>query len=195
MGLRISGKSVDIGQALRGHVEDRVASALARYFDGGFTGHVTIEREGSGFKTDCAIHLDTGIVLKADGFGQDAHQSFDQAADRIEKRLRRYKGRLKDHREKSGPAPLAATEFIIAATDEEADAASQSEPAIIAEQPTSLRTLSVSAAVMALDLAAAPCVVFRHAGHGGINVVYRRSDGNIGWIDPSQVTGKVDAKH
>jgi ribosomal subunit interface protein len=195
MGLRISGKSVDIGQAFRGHVEDRVAAAIAKYFDGGFTGHVTVEREGSGFKTDCTIHLDTGIVLQADGFGQDVHQSFDQAADRIEKRLRRYKGRLKDHREKAGSAPLPVTEFVIAAPEEEAEATTAAEPAIIAEESTSLKTLSVSAAVMALDLGAAPCVVFRHAGHGGINVVYRRNDGHIGWIDPALATTKDDLKH
>lgn len=207
MGLRISGKSVDIGRALRGHVEERVAAALGKYFDGGFTGHVTIEREGSGFRTDCAIHLDTGIVLQANGFGQDAHQSFDQAAERIEKRLRRYKGRLKDHREKAGTAAEAGTEFVIAAPDGDGEATSANEgdvgaeeptslePAIIAEEPTSLRTLSVSSAVMALDLAEAPCVVFRHAGHGGINVVYRRSDGHIGWIDPTRAAGKDTLKH
>ena len=209
MGLRISGKSVDIGRALRGHVEDRVATALGKYFDGGFTGHVTIEREGSGFRTDCAIHLDTGIVLQANGFGQDAHQSFDQAAERIEKRLRRYKGRLKDHREKAGTAAESGTEFVIASPQDEAetpnDGATEDdeaaedpaslEPAIIAEEPTSLRTLSVSSAVMALDLAEAPCVVFRHAGHGGINVVYRRADGHIGWIDPARAAGKDKAKH
>ena len=85
MGLRISGKSVDIGESFRSHVEARVSDALEKYFDGGFTGHVTVEREGSGFKTDCAIHLDTGIVLQAHGHGQDAHQSFDRAAERIEK--------------------------------------------------------------------------------------------------------------
>ena len=206
MGLRISGKSVDIGRALRGHVEDRVAAALGKYFDGGFTGHVTIEREGSGFRTDCAIHLDTGIVLQANGFGQDAHQSFDQAAERIEKRLRRYKGRLKDHREKAGTAAEPGTEFVIAAPEDQAEAQSEAEgdsiteepaslePVIIAEEPTSLRTLSVSSAVMALDLAEAPCVVFRHAGHGGINVVHRRSDGHIGWIDPARAAGEDKPK-
>jgi ribosomal subunit interface protein len=195
MGLRISGKSVDIGQAFRGHVEARVETALAKYFDGGYTGHVTVEREGSGFKTDCAIHLDTGIVLQVNGFGQDAHQSFDQAADRIEKRLRRYKGRLKDHREKSVAKPTPATEYVIAATDEEVEVGGDAEPTIIAEEPTALKTMSVSAAVMALDLAEAPCMVFRHAGHGGINVVYRRGDGHIGWVDPSRAMTKDDVKH
>ena len=83
MGLRISGKNIDIGEAFRSHAELRVGNAVGKYFDGGFTGHVTLEREGSGFKTDCAVHLDTGVVLQAEGRGQDAHQSFDQAAERI----------------------------------------------------------------------------------------------------------------
>ena len=101
MGLRISGKNVDIGEAFAATPMARVGDAVAKYFDGGFTGHVTVEREGSGFKTDCAVHLDTGIVLQAEGRGQDAHQSFDLAAERIEKRLRRYKRRLKDHHQQA----------------------------------------------------------------------------------------------
>ena len=192
MGLRISGKGVDVGQAFRGHVEARVESALAKYFDGGFTGHITLEREGTGFKTDCSIHLDTGIVLQVTGFGMDARESFDQAADRIEKRLRRYKGRLKDHREKS---VAAATEYVIATPEDGSEAPTEDEPAIIAEEPSRLQTLSVSAAVMALDLSAAPCMVFLHAGHGGLNVVYRRTDGHIGWIDPSRAINTDDVKH
>ncbi len=110
MALRISGKSVDIGDAFRSHVEERVGEAVAKYFDGGFTGHVILEREGSGFKTECAVHLDTGVVLQAEGQAQDPQTSFDRAAEHFEKRLRRYKRRLKEHhhlrREEGGPAPL-----------------------------------------------------------------------------------------
>jgi len=102
MALRISGKNMDIGDALRTHVEARVEVVVEKYFDGGFTGHVTMVREGSGFKTDCAIHLDTGIVLQAEGLAADAHQSFDLAADRVEKRLRRYKRRRKQHHPRRG---------------------------------------------------------------------------------------------
>jgi ribosomal subunit interface protein len=109
MALRISGKNVDIGDAFRTHVEGRVSDAVDKYFDGGFTGHVILEREGSGFKTDCAIHLDTGVVLQAEGRAQDAHASFDRAAEHFEKRLRRYKRRLKEHphlrREEDEPTP------------------------------------------------------------------------------------------
>ena len=191
MTLRISGKNIDIGDAFRSHVEARVEDAVEKYFDGGFTGHVTLEREGSGFKTDCAIHLDTGIVLQAEGKAQDPHQSFDLAADRVEKRLRRYKRRLKEHhharREGSVPAPA----HVIAAPDQDAEVALDHNPTIIAEETTDLATMTVGQAVMAMDLADVPVVVFCHAGHGGINVVYRRNDGHIGWIDPP-LTGKKE---
>ncbi len=192
MGLRISGKNIDIGDALRSRVEERIALGVDKYFDGGYDANVTVEREGSGFHSDCTIHLDTGIVLKGEGRGPDAYQCFDAAAERIEKRLRRYKRRLKEHRGTAKGEPLPAAAYIIAASDEEVEAAVDDKPVVIAEEATSLATMSVGHAVMAMDLADAPVMVFRHAVHGGINVVYRRNDGNIGWIDPSG-TAKGDA--
>jgi ribosomal subunit interface protein len=189
MGLRISGKSVDIGEAFRGHVEAKIGDALEKYFDGGFTGHVTVEREGPGFRTDCAIHLDTGVVLKAEGRAQDVYQSFDMAAERIDKRLRRYKRRLKDHHHRKRGDGMPATEYVLAAPDEDTEVAPDTDPVVIAEQATNLETMTVGGAVMAMDLTDAPVVVFRNAGHGGVNVVYRRSDGHIGWIDPSLTAG------
>jgi ribosome hibernation promoting factor len=186
MGLRISGKNIDIGDAFRGHVEARIGDAIEKYFDGGFEGQVTVEREGSGFHSDCTVHLDTGIVLRAEGTGQDAHQSFDLAAERIEKRLRRYKRRLKEHHGAPRGEVEPAASYVIAAPDEDAEVGTEESPVVIAEESTSLTTMSVGHAVMAMDLADVPVVVFRHAVHGGINVVYRRSDGNIGWIDPSR---------
>ena len=191
MGLRISGKSVDIGEAFRGHVEAKIGDALEKYFDGGFTGHVTVEREGPGFRTDCAIHLDTGVVLKAEGRAQDVYQSFDMAAERIDKRLRRYKRRLKDHHHRNrGGDGMPATEYVLAAPDEDTEVAPDTDPVVIAEQATNLETMTVGGAVMAMDLTDAPVVVFRNAGHGGVNVVYRRRDGHIGWIDPSLTGGR-----
>lgn len=185
MSLRISGKNLDIGDALRSQVEDRIGEALKKYFDGGFTGHVTLERDGPGFKTECVIHLDTGMLLQAEGRAQDPHQSFDKAAERIEKRLRRYKGKLKGHHGGRRGETTLATTYVLAAPDEDAEAAMDDSPAIIAEETTNLETMTVGAAVMAMDLADAPMLVFRHAAHGGVNVVYRRRDGHIGWIDPS----------
>jgi len=185
MALRISGKNLDIGDAYRSHVEERLGDALRKYFDGGFTGHVVLEREASWFRTDCTLHLDTGIVLQATGRAQEAHQSLDIAADRIEKRLRRYHRRLKDHRPAGRAETLPAASYVIAALDEEADVATDYAPTIIAEETTHLGTMTVGEAVTAMDLSGLPLVVFRNAGHGGINVVYRRSDGHIGWIDPT----------
>jgi ribosomal subunit interface protein len=195
MSLRISGKNLDVGDAFRIQVEGRLGEAMKKYFDGGFNGHVTLEREGSGFRTECAIHLDTGIVLQAEGRAQDARQSFDQAAERIEKRLRRYKRKLKEHHLVSRrEEALPAQSYILAADDEEHEVAADYAPTIIAEETTSLQTLTVGGAVMAMDLAEARVVVFRNAAHGGINVVYRRGDGHIGWIDPSRVSKKDAAR-
>jgi ribosomal subunit interface protein len=195
MGLRISGKSIEIGDALREQVDARVGEAVSKYFDGGYSGHVTVEREGSGFRTDCAIHLDTGIVLRAVGQAQDAPRSFDIAAEHIEKRLRRYKRRLKEHHHAKPGETVAAASYVLEALDEEAEVAPDYNPTIIAEETTDLATLTVGGAVMAMDLADLPVVVFRHAVHGGINVVYRRGDGHIGWIDPSLDAKGESARH
>ena len=185
MALRISGKNLDVGDAFRVHAGERLDGALAKYFDGGFSGQVVLERDGPGFRTDCTLHLDTGIVLQATGRAQEPHQSLDIAADRIEKRLRRYHRRLKDHRPANRAETLPAASYVIASLEEEDDVAADYAPTIIAEETAHLETMTVGKAVTAMDLSDHPIVVFRNAGHGGINVVYRRTDGHIGWIDPS----------
>jgi len=195
MSLRVSGKNIDIGEVLRARVDARVAEAATKYFDGGFSGHVTISREGFGFRTECAIHLDSGITLEADALEGDAYSSADQAALRIEKRLRRYKSRLRDRqaRRNNGQSavdepPVNAPSYVIAAPTDDGSAAvehaGEFNPVIIAESTTELKRLSVSEAVFELDLTGTAVVLFRHAGHGRVNLVYRRSDGHIGWIDP-----------
>lgn len=108
MALRVSGKNLDIGEALRGQVQDRIEDAMAKYFGGGFSGHVTVAKDGSGFRTECSLHLDSGIVLQSAGEAGDAYASFDQAAARIETRLKRYKTKLRDHHHGEGEGdPLA----------------------------------------------------------------------------------------
>jgi ribosomal subunit interface protein len=197
MSFRVSGKNIDVGEALRSRINDRIADATAKYFDGGFSGHVTVGKEGFGFRTECVIHLDSGIVLEADAMAADAYASADQVAGRIEKRLRRYKRRLKNHQAvaRDGAAAeartIAAPSYIIAAPAHDSDEDTASfDPVIIAETTTALKHLSVSDAVMELDLTGAAVVVFRHAGHGRVNLVYRRGDGHIGWIDPPPVEPK-----
>jgi ribosome hibernation promoting factor len=194
MPLRISGKNLDIGEALRQRVGDRVQEALGKYFDGGYSGHVTIDRDGFGYLTECVIHLDSGIVLQADASAPDAYASADRAATRMEKRLRRYKRRLKDRPAPAQEVPaVEAPSYVIAAPEQESDTEMVGfAPAIIAESVTLLRRLSVSEAVQDLDMTGAPVIVFRHAGHGRVNVVYRRIDGHIGWIDPPVMTAGSD---
>ncbi len=194
MGLRISGKNMDIGESLREQAQSRISMAVAKYFDGGFDGHVTIEPEGSGFRTDCAIHLDTGIILQTEGSAQDPHLSFEAAAERIEKRLRRYKRRLKEHHHGRHVEAPAATAYVIEAPDEESEVEPDYSPVVIAEESTHLPTMSVAHAVVEMDLAETAAVVFRNAGRGGINIVYRRRDGNIGWIDPALTPTDGDGK-
>jgi putative sigma-54 modulation protein len=186
MSFRISGKNIEVGEALRARVEARVAEAMGKYFDGGYSGHATLQRDGFGFRTECAVHLDSKITLHAEGMAADPYASADQAALRIEKRLRRYHRRLKDHRPErlDGGGAVDAPSYVIAAPEGEAEPpVDGAAPVIIAETTMALRKLSVSEAVMELDMTGAPVVVFRHAAHGGLNVVYRRPDGHFGWID------------
>ena len=188
MPFRVSGRNLDIGDALRRRVNDRIVEAISKHFQG-YSGHVTVGREGFGFRTECAIHLPSGITLEAEAMAADAYASADQAAIRIEKRLRRYKRRLKDRQtsaraDEADAGPTSASYVIEAPAQESDEEVTEFSPVIIAESTTSLRTLPVSEAVLELDLTGAAVIVFRHAGHGRINVVYRRPDGHIGWIDP-----------
>ncbi len=187
MTLRVSGKNLDIGETLRRQVEDRVESALTKYFSGGYSGHVTVAKDGTGFRTDCVLHLTSGMTLEASGNAHDAYASFDQTAERIEKRLRRYKRRLKEHsasaaaRANGRQVPYLVFE---SPTDETFEEDEEYHPIVVAETTKSLHSLSVSDAVMQLDFTGAPALVFIHASTRRVNVVYRRSDGTIGWVDP-----------
>jgi ribosome hibernation promoting factor len=190
MAIRVSGKNLDIGEALRTQVETRLQAALGKYFDGAGSGHVIVSRDGAGFRTDCMVKLGSGAMLESSGNAQDAYASFDQSALRIEKRLRRYKRRIKS-RAGDGAAESLLVEAqsayaIIEAPDEEQLEADSEEfhPVVIAETTKRLDRLSVGDAVIELDLTGAPVLVFRHAGNGRVNVVYRRHDGTIGWVDP-----------
>jgi len=188
MSLRISGKNMDVGDALRAKATEYVDAVVAKYFDGGYDGHMVLEPEGFGFKADCMVHLDTGVVLKATAQAPEATAAYQAMADTIAKRLRRYKRRLKNHRRLTGNGTETEVEYsayVLSVPDEDEELDEDFSPPVIAETTANLKTMSVGEAVMELDLAQSDVVVFRHAGHGGMNVVYRRADGNIGWIDPS----------
>jgi len=189
MSLRISGKNLDVGEALRGQAEERVAAAVSKYYEGGYQGHVTVDKDGTAFRTDGVLHLSSGITLEASATAHDPYASLDKMAERIEKRLRRYKRRLKDRSSANGrDAGIEIPSYVIAAPDDDIEdfdgVATGDNPVIVAESTKSLHVRTVGDAVAELDLTGAPVVVFRHAGNGRMNIVYRRRDGNIGWIDP-----------
>lgn len=192
MTLRISGKHMDIGDAFRIRIEERIADTVKKYFDGGYSGKITVEKAGSRFVADCIVYLDSGTALQATGEAQDPQLAFEAAAERVEKRLRRYKRRLKSHQTagSNGVFDDVSYRVVAAMPDEDEDIPEDYAPTIVAETSVSLRSMSVASAVIELDLKDSPVFVFRNAGNEQVNIVYRRPDGNIGWIDPSIVTGQ-----
>lgn len=192
MNLRISGKHMDIGDAFRARIEDRVDDAVNKYFDGGYSGHVTVEKAGSRFSADCLVRLDTGIVLQATGDAQEPQSAFDAAAERVEKRLRRYKRRLKSHSTGKDAAESIdlAYRVIAPVAEEDEEVPEDYAPAVIAEQTVELRTMSVAEAAIELDTKDNPVYIFRNAGNRHVSIVYRRADGNIGWIDTASAEGR-----
>ena len=185
MHIKITGKNMDVGDALRDRANDRLQDVLAEHFDRGYDAHVVFERTRIGFLADCVAHLDSGVRLQSHAEAQDAHVALDLATDKLEKRLRRYRRRLKEHH----PARVeSAAAFVLAAPTEEEEPEGEAgdNPVVVAESTTLLPTLSVSEAVMRLDLGGENFIMFRNAGHGGLNIVYRRDDGNIGWLDPNR---------
>lgn len=187
MTIRVSGKGFDLGESMREHVLTRIDAATGKYFDGSINGHVVVEHEGSGYLSECTLHLSSGITLHSEGRAHEPYASFDQAAERLEKRLRRYKRRLKDHHAEDAQNHVASgtmSYYTLAAPDDDEEVSSEFNPLVIAEQTTSLKSMAVADAVLELDLTGAPVLVFRHSVNGRVNIVYRRRDGNIGWIDP-----------
>ena len=194
MQTRVSGKHIDVGDALRTHVEEHLAESVTKYFDRPVDAAVVFSRDGHVFKCDASVHLSTGLTAKAEGQHADIYAAFEYACARIEKQLRRYKRRLKDHHAKrSNPIEaFSAPAYVIAAHDEE-DAQTESEgesgyqPVIVAEMTTDIKSLSVGEAVMQMELAHAPFLMFKNDANGRLNIVFQRDDGNVGWVDPALV--------
>lgn len=188
MSVRVTGKQMDIGDAFRTRITGSIHDAIGKYFDGGFSSQVIVEKAGARFNADCKIHLDSGANLHAAGDANDPQVAFDTAFGRIEKRLRRYKRKLRDHHhgESRGTAEIAYAVFD-SPQDEEHEVEVDFAPAIVAETTKKLATMSVATAVMALDMTDEPVVMFRKPGSSELNIVYRRNDGNIGWIDSANI--------
>lgn len=190
MEIQVSGKNIDLGDALQAHVTDRLSEGVTKYFGRGADAVVTFSRERHLVECEMTAHLYSGVFLAAHGDGGDAYAAFETALDKLEKRVRRYKRRLKKHHINGSeplPSKQASYRLLAPLPDEDGEEAETADPTpvVVAEKQTSLREMTVGAAVMQLDLAESPAIVFKNAAHGRLNVVYRRRDGHIGWIDPA----------
>lgn len=188
MQLSVKGKQLDVGDALRTHVDESLSRILDKYFGDALEVAVTLSRQAHLYRAVISAHVGRGIQLEAQGEANEPYPAFDAAADRMSKRLRRYKRRLRDHNSKAAEAaPLPAQQYILAGEgpeESEDESNADGQPAVVAEMTTEIPTLTVSEAVMRMDLANLPAMMFRNSAHGGLNMIYQRSDGNIGWIDP-----------
>lgn len=189
MQITVHGKQIQTGEALQIHVKERLGDAVGKFLDIPGNATVTISRDGTGYRTDIVLRLSSGLSAQAHAIANEVYASADSASDRMAKQLRRYKTRLKDHHKRTDqtPPPLEeAQSFILAAEKEDTgdDDLAAAKPLIIAETQTDIKTLAVSEAVMHLELSDDPALLFRNHGNGRLNMVYLRSDGNIGWIDP-----------
>lgn len=187
MRYQISGKQIDIGDALQTHVKDGLGAVVAKYAERPTDATVIFSRNAHEYVCEATVHLSTGLTAQASARETEIYAAFEACADKMEKQLRRYKRRLKDHhKERVEPVELmGASSYILAAGDDNEDSEPESlTPMIIAEMETKIPSLSVGEAVMQMELAGAPLLVFRNEKTGGVNVVHRREDGNVGWIDP-----------
>lgn len=188
MQIQIVSKGIDVSPALRERITGRIDEMMDKYIHREGEAQVSVSKEGTGFKTVCSIHLPSGATMEGQGRAPDAYGAADEALEHIEKRLRRYKRRLKDHSQqaKAKNAAMFILENPVSEDDtEDMESGGKDEPMIISEKTSTIRTLTPGMAALELGLADNGVVVFHNAKHGGINVVFKRSDGNIGWIDPA----------
>jgi ribosomal subunit interface protein len=211
MQIQVSGKHVDVGDALGSRISQELEDGIGKYFErGAQDAEVVVSKDGYGFKVDCWVRLASGEAIVTSGSGGDAHGAFSDSLEKLEKRVRRYKRRLKNHH--AGPRGLSpertedaardvARSMVLRSPDEVedeefGDAGAPGEPPpvgmVIAETEADIRTITVGRAVLELDMTGYPVVIFRNAAHGGISVVYRRPDGNVGWIDPERTSRSIN---
>ncbi|MBV6631783.1 MAG: ribosome-associated translation inhibitor RaiA [Alphaproteobacteria bacterium] len=191
MQLSIIGKNMDIGEALREYVEENLSALTEKYFSNPLNGKVIVAKDANQYMVDISVHVGRNILLQASARAHEPYPAFDAAGERIEKRLRRYKRKLRDHN-RDAVEEIKASQYVIdhSEASEPDSEVTEGEPTIVAEMPIMIEELTVSEAVMRLDLGELPAVMFRNRAHGGLNVIYRRADGHIGWIDPDAIETK-----
>lgn len=189
MRYQISGRQIDIGEALQTHVKDELGAAVQKYAERPTDANIIFSKSANEFVCEATVHLSTGLTAQAKAHAHEIYAAFDGCCEKMEKQLRRYKRRLKDHhKDRVEPVELSgASSYILASDELDGDSEPSSlQPIIVAEMETKIPSLSVGEAVMQMELAGAPVLIFRNEAKSGLNVVYRREDGNIGWIDPQQ---------
>ena len=193
MQLSVKGKQLDVGDALRTHIGDSLLRILEKYFGDAIEVGVTLTRDGHLYRAQVAAHVGRGIQLQAQGEADEPYPAFDNAADHLAKRLRRYKRRLRDHHNEAAAETevMLAQQYVLAGEEGDNAQAADGAPVVIAEMTTGIPSLTVSQAVMRMDLADLPALLFRNSSHSGLNMVYRRPDGNIGWVDPQGNSGET----
>jgi ribosomal subunit interface protein len=196
MQLSVKGKQIDVGDALRQHVETQLTDIVGKYFGSSLDASVTFSREAHLFRADITVHAGRNILLQSNASASEPYPAFDMAAGRIAKRLNRYKDRLRKHHQEGIPEEaLMAPSFVLNPEEDTTTTENANDnPVVVAEMTTPIETLTVGEAVMRLDLGDLPALMFRSRAHGGFNMIYRRPDGHIGWIDPSQTMAGSPAK-
>ena len=199
MNLTVKGKNIDVGDALRSHISTSLDSIFSKYFSHAIEATVTLSKQVHLFSAQVSVHVGRGILLQSEAEADQAYSAYDKAAEHLSTRLRRYKRRLRDHHRADIQTQRAAQYYVVSANDldgavDDHEPAGDTAPVIIAEMQTEIPSLTVSEAVMRLDLSDQKAMMFLNRAHGGLNMVYRRNDGNIGWVDPS-MTSTAMASH
>ena len=197
MKLSVKGKQIDVGDALRTHVETQLKDTVSKYFSESLDAHVTFSREAHLFCADIAVHAGRGILLQSNASAAEPYPAFDAAVTRLAGRLRRYKHKIKHHHHEGSREQadsLIANAFVLHGEDHGREEEVNDNPVVVAEMTTPVETLTVSEAVMRLDLGDLPALMFRNRGNGGLNMIYRRPDGHIGWVDPAEKASAAKAQ-
>jgi len=196
MKLSVKGKQIDVGDALRTHVQTTLEEAIGKYYGDSMEATVTFSRDAHLFRADIIMHGGRGILLQSSASSDQPYPAFDLAIVKLSNRLRRHKTKIKQHHHDSSiekGSSLTANAFVLYGDNQEGDEEVGDNPTVVAEMTTPVETLTVGEAVMRLDLRDLPALLFRNRGHGGLNMIYRRPDGNIGWVDPTETVASKQA--